>query len=176
MWFLLSKIPITHSIIFGSSFLSHTWASVEQIVAFISVLTSAVHERLPPPVQTWFASQTSTLQSTSWIWGRLNRDIKQSNMWPTSRIKKKNHSVHSPQDGQTFCSDVLAAMLNPSYQVRNELMDGAFVLDWARDALSHLHSVAFTVNKDVGHLTLFQSLIKAHYHNIHILDITWLLV
>lgn len=35
----------------------------------------------------------------------------------------------SPEDTQTLGSDILAAMLDTSYQVRYELVDGALVLD-----------------------------------------------
>lgn len=55
------------------------------------------------------------------------------------------HACDSPEDTQTLGSDILAAMLDTSYQVRYELLDGALVLDRARHPLGHLHLVALAV-------------------------------
>lgn len=51
----------------------------------------------------------------------------------------------SPEDRQTLGSDILAAMLDTSYQVRDKLVDGALILDRARHTLGYLHLVALTV-------------------------------
>lgn len=55
------------------------------------------------------------------------------------------HTDCSPEDRKTLGPDVLAAMLDTSYQVRYKLVDGALVLDRARHPLGHLHIVALAV-------------------------------
>lgn len=64
------------------------------------------------------------------------------------------HTHNSPEDRQALCPDVLAAMLDTSYQVRYELVDGAFVLDRARHTLGYLHLVALTVETNQLRLPL----------------------
>lgn len=49
--------------------------------------------------------------------------------------------LHSPQDRQAAGADVLAAVLDTCYEVGHELLNGAFVLDGARDALCDLHLI-----------------------------------
>jgi len=58
-----------------------------------------------------------------------------------------SHTRYSPEDRETLCPDVLAAVLDTSYQVRDELVDGALVLDGARHTLGYLYVVALTVER-----------------------------
>lgn len=46
-------------------------------------------------------------------------------------ITTNTHKHYSPEDRKTFGPDVLATVLDTSYQVRYKLMDGALVLDRA---------------------------------------------
>lgn len=46
-------------------------------------------------------------------------------------MTSNSHTNYSPEDRQTLGPDVLAAMLDTSYQVRYKLVDGALVLDRA---------------------------------------------
>ncbi len=126
----------------------------------VSALTSGVHELLPPPVPTLFSSQTSALQSTSWNW-QVKHNVNKKLIWSTtSQLQHaRTHAHNSPEDRKTPCPDVLAAMLDTSYQVRYELVDGALVLDWARHTLSYLHFVALTVER---HQSIFShSIVKS---------------
>lgn len=50
-------------------------------------------------------------------------------------------SQHSPQDRQATGTDILAAMLDSCDEVGHELLNGAFVLDGARDTLCDLHLI-----------------------------------
>lgn len=53
-------------------------------------------------------------------------------------------SQHSPQDRQATGTDILAAMLDTCYEVGHELLNGAFVLDGARNTLCDLHLIPLT--------------------------------
>ena len=64
---------------------------------------------------------------------------------PTSLPPVARELPHSPQDRQAPGPDVLAAMLDARYEVGHELLNGAFVLDGARDALRDLHLVSLAV-------------------------------
>lgn len=66
----------------------------------------------------------------------------------------ENEFCISPQDAEALSSDVLTAVLNACYEVRYKLVDGAFVLHWARNALSYLHLVALAVEKNITYLTV----------------------
>ena len=57
------------------------------------------------------------------------------------------HTHNSPEDRETLCPDVLAAMLDTCYKVRYKLVDGALVLDWTWHTLGHLHIVTLTVDE-----------------------------
>lgn len=54
-------------------------------------------------------------------------------------------SQHSPQGREAPGTDILAAMLDPCYEVGHELLNGAFVLDGAGYALRDLHLVPLAV-------------------------------
>lgn len=64
-------------------------------------------------------------------------------------LSTHTHARDSPEDRQTLGSDILAAMLDTSYQVRDKLVDGALILDRARHTLGYLHLVALTVETSV---------------------------
>lgn len=50
-----------------------------------------------------------------------------------------------PELRETLGADVLTGVLNAGQQVGDELVDGAFVLDGSRDALSYFNLIALTV-------------------------------
>lgn len=69
--------------------------------------------------------------------------------WQCARGMHVSTQIHIfllcvPQLCETLGPDVLTGMLDTSQQVGDELVDGAFVLDGSRDALSHLDLVTFT--------------------------------
>lgn len=49
-----------------------------------------------------------------------------------------------PELCETLGADVLTGVLNAGQQVGDELVDGAFVLDGSRDALSYFNLIALT--------------------------------
>lgn len=63
-----------------------------------------------------------------------------------------------PELCETLGPDVLTGMLDAGQQVRDELVDGAFVLDGSRDALSDLDLVTLTARTEeedaLGSVTL----------------------
>lgn len=74
-------------------------------------LTSGVHEHLPPPVQTWFAFQTSALRSTSWNWQRNQTVVKTHqclNVWicvGTNEPHKHTVPTGGQRDSLPRCPD-----------------------------------------------------------------------
>lgn len=60
---------------------------------------------------------------------------------------------HSPQDRQTLGPNILAAMLDPRYEVGHKLLNGAFILDGARDTLCDLHLIPLTAWRRVERLS-----------------------
>ena len=54
---------------------------------------------------------------------------------------------HSPDLGQALGTNILAGMLDPSNQVRNELVDRALVLHCAGDPLGHFDFVCLTARE-----------------------------
>lgn len=58
--------------------------------------------------------------------------------------------VFLPELGEAFGSDVLAGVLNASEQVRNKLVDGAFVLHSSGNTLSDFNLIVLTVRGEEG--------------------------
>lgn len=64
------------------------------------------------------------------------------------RYNHARASLRPPELCETLGPDVLTGMLDAGQQVGDELVDGAFVLDGTRDALSDLDLVALTARME----------------------------
>ena len=62
--------------------------------------------------------------------GKIQKNVKNM-VHITSAFQQMIHTNNSPEDRETLCPDVLAAMLDTGYQVWYKLVDGPLVLDRA---------------------------------------------